>query len=178
MIKKYATIPLSLIVLLAPAGLAFADQGGSVHADQSIKASVTDPIDAQLNMHQQSDAEVNDGNDGNIDNTNNGNVDIKEQDNSMTEPSHMNHHEATSTEREADSADHNSKGGNIKERSMFSAFFSWFMGLPATTTVGEVRSTLGASTTTGVASTSLQNSTQIGFFQSLMHFFRFGFSKD
>jgi hypothetical protein len=168
MTTKYLGIPVALLVLLVPAGLAFAEhgdsQGNSRDNSKSIQIHVQGNSKLDVNNN---DGESNDGNDGTISATST--IDLQEQgdtnDNegtsTLSDKSEKEHGEATSTEDRGENKVHG--------HGVLSSFMNWFLGLPDTTTVGQIRSTIGASTTT--ASTTVVEQGRMVFFQLLMNFF-------
>lgn len=72
-------------------------------------------------------------------------------------------------ERSSSTSSDDNGRGREKGMNRFSAFFSWLFGLPATTTVGDIRANIVASTT---ATTS--SSQGLGFWARIFGFFNFG----
>lgn len=165
--KKYLGISVSLIALLAPASLVFADTHGDTQGHTLVGTSATIQVnaDSQANVDTQTDLQ------GNIDENNTDEGDLNTVDEATTtmkqgdkKDSHTD--EATSTENQGE---HGHGGGN----GVFASFWSWLFGLPATTTVGDIRTQLQASTTAS-SSAGVHTQADVGFFGHLLQFFHFG----
>lgn len=192
--KKYIGIPLAFIALAVPAGLAFADNGseGSAHSSgsssfQAVSGSDSNGTNIEI-RHSDSQENVGHGDMGSTSTSS-----VREHSNESTSTPWMNglklglfkhfgtttppgieRRHATSTDKESTSTENHSENkGNIQ--STFSSFWKWIMGLPATTTVGDIRSQAESSTT---ATTTTKVSEPVGFFARLFGFFHFGGNKD
>jgi hypothetical protein len=180
MIKKYIGASAALVILMAPAGLVFADDG-SPHAG-FLNASVT----SQVHFQNTTRGNKEEDNENDNDRDDDGFHAFASSTSSTTMPwlkgekkgffEHIgtttppgierHHHEASSTQDNASST--NNFGGN----GSITTFLQWIFGLPASTTVGDIRTTLTASTT---ASSTIPVPTPPGFFQKLLNFIQFEF---
>ncbi len=149
--KKLIGLPMFALALLLPAGLAFADRGDQ-GSDQKplLHASITTRIgaDNQLEMDEESHG-------------------VRGHFGTTTPPNIMHEH-ATSSEITSSTHANKSEGHELLS---IKSFWNWILGLPATTTIGDVRAQIVASTT---ASSTVQTHVNESFLERLVNFFRFG----
>lgn len=201
--KKYIGIITSLVLLAAPAGLAFADEqqgpppppqggvqaGGNVNmmyrmqsgdGEEGDDASGTLQIESEGHMQASTTPWMRGEKEG-----------IEMHFGTSTPPGHMGTStrmfmrddergsHASSTDEDASSTDKHQEG-----RPMFRlpSFFQWLFGLPATTTIGDLKTQLQASTTVDVNASGTPshgeegqgNGNGGGFFARFFSFFGFG----
>ncbi|MDR3547901.1 MAG: hypothetical protein P4M11_06505 [Candidatus Pacebacteria bacterium] len=154
--KKYIGIAISSLVLLIPAGLAFADNGqgdddhqASIQSGVMIRLGDSAEFDLQGQSHE--DISENDGSSTNKD----------PQDDKIF---HGGKHGTTTEATTSSDENHNANPP-------ITAFWNWLLGLPATTTVGDLRTQIEASTT---ASSTAGVPVGISFFQHLLSFLTIG----
>lgn len=160
--KYKIAVALGLASLIIPAGIALAEDGGHGGAQGGI--GVSQNLQVGLNLGLRGDA------DEHADASTSADVEVGE------------HMSATSTERnkgqrgEMERGDHatttatTSKDHEGLGKGGIPAFLRWLFGLPATTTVGDIRTQIAATTTASTTS----GSNGLGFFARLFDFFHFG----
>ena len=158
--NMYTKVGIALISLFVPAGIALADNGHGIGAQLH--------NDVQIAVHGDRDK----GEDGVQSSTTVGlHVDLDNDDDrgnaTSTERSHGKQGDEERKEHATSTDNHpvwGKKGG-------LSGFFRWLFGLPASTTVGDIRAQIAATTT---ASTTGSNGNGLGFFAHLLSFFHVG----
>ena len=176
--KNLIGMPIVALVLLLPAGLAFADKGdGNNEQMPRLQASIAPRIevDSNLKIEEQSDGTTSENDTSSSSLHFGGNPSMNGQKNGLrdhfgtTTPPGLMHEHATSTEMSSSTdAD---KGEGHKTFFSIKSFWNWILGLPATTTIGDIRSQITASTT---ATSTVNIQANEGFFERLLNFLRFG----
>lgn len=162
---KIATA-LGLAALIIPAGMALADDG---HRGLGLFEQI------QAGLHVNGDADDNDAS-VNANASTSAHVDINDNDDD--------HDNATSTERkdgqrgDKERSEHATTSTTTKEHGVFGkgglpAFLRWIFGLPASTTIGDIKAQIVASSS---ASTTMVTSTSqgLGFWAHLFGFLHLG----
>lgn len=166
---KTIAVALSAVALIIPAGLALAKDGGNgVFGPSGFK--IVEHVQNGLNMSLR-------GSDDNsstlIDRI--GREDGKHRSATSTERNNEKRGELE-RERHATSTLAGQTASTTKSHEGFGkgglvGFFKWFFGLPATTTVGEIRAQITATTTAGATASS---SNGLGFWAHVFGFLRLG----
>ena len=176
--KNLIGIPVFALVLLLPAGLVFADKGdGNNQQKPTLQASIAPRIEVNdnLKIEEQSEGTTSENDMSSSSLHFEGNPSMNGQKNGLlshfgtTTPPGFMHEHATSTEMS--SSTNADKGGGHGTSFSIKSFWNWILGLPATTTIGDIRSQITASTT---ASSTIQTQANEGFFARLLNFLRFG----
>jgi hypothetical protein len=170
---KIATA-LGLVTLIIPVGIALAESGGDGGAQVGVGVSQNLNVGVNLGSH------------GDADNENaSTSADVEVGEHSATtslvggEENGLSKHFGTTTPRgvmhDASSTDEHGATssedhGNGIGRGGIVGFFQWLFGLPATTTVGDIRAQIEATTTASTTSSS----NGLGFFARLFNFLHFG----
>lgn len=165
---KAATAVVSIATLIMPAGVALAKDNGQDSSENGL--GVSEQIRANLNLNIHGDANDDDANLGAGASTSVEARQMGEDKRSENSPDTAgrgkSEDEHGTTTADTPSDDH----GNGIVRGGIPAFFRWLFGLPATTTVGEIRTAVQATTTASTTSSSQG----LGFFARLFAFLGFG----
>ena len=165
-------------LLMLPAGIALAKERSE--NSNTLGVSIETSLDARSELHENNERDHDEdesvsmngsatsthkaGPWSNLDSS----EDVRGRDNNESDESTSSH------ERKDDSnRNHRRNGGG----NGFASFLSWFLGLPDSTTVGEVRAQINASTT-GRSSIESDEHQEVGVFARLASFFHFGRSQD
>ena len=177
--KNLIGIPILALVLVLPAGLAFADKGDGNNEQKSVLQASIAPrleVDSNLKIEDQSEGTTSENDMSSSGLHFEGNPSMNGQKNGLldhfgtTTPAGFMHEHATSTEMSS-STNSDNKGGRHETSFSIKSFWNWILGLPATTTIGDIRSQITASTT---ASSTIQTQANEGFFARLLNFLGFG----
>jgi len=169
---NYKTIlaVLGAAALIIPSGLALANDGGqgilgstgsgiSGHAQVGLNVGLRGG-DANENDNSSTSVDVEVGEHGNATSTERGDGKQGEKERGLHATTTLAGQAASSTNSHVGLG----KGGIV-------GFFRWILGLPDTTTVGQIRADLTATTT---ASTTAGSSQGLGFWAQVLGFFHFG----
>ena len=173
-------------LLLAPAGMVLAKGGGelgvSVQGDAQVGTAIHTTLQGNTEVHEEhgganmkdSDAR---GTTGATSTRHGGHWSNSDNSEDIRGAGHEEHNDKTvsSTTKNKEHGDRDDNHVRGENRGLAS-FFSWFFGLPASTTVGDIRAQINASTT--VAGNGGHDNEGLGFFARLFSMFNFGGKSD
>ena len=184
---KYLTvIATGIAVIIIPAGMALADKGGNSSSNgngdngrgQSIFQHLQSNFEFIIGRHNNektNDASSTKENEDINDNNDDATSSHKQNGERRFGPfaSSTKEHELHATSTHATST--NEHGNGIGKGGL-PAFFQWLFGLPATTTIGDIRAEINA--TTSASTTNATSPQGLGFWAHFFSFFHFGGKND
>ena len=165
-------------IIVTPASFAFAKQGEHIPVPVLGGATVNTAIEAQAEIHGGTGRDHTEDNSVQVGATSThkggywSNSDNAEDIRGSEQTGDLHGSTTATTSRDQkgndrDQDNHGSRGSRVPGG--LGAFFSWFMGLPASTTVGDVRVQLTAS-----SSATAGHGEDLGIFARILSFFHFG----